>query len=414
MAAPVVTSISPASGPGDARTTVTLYGSGFGGATLITFEFPAPGTPEVMSPPDFAVINDGIIVLLTLDNHSDLDDDFYQYWGPVHITVTSPDGTSAQTAADEFTYIEYLAGVVPVGQLDRVALGSDASLVLTPVDDEGANLSLDSPATVQISDGGGVVIDTVAATISDDDSSIMVTIPTADLALLDTYSLLWTASASGTQMQWATELETCGGFYFTLAQYRAQGKEFSDAAAADIRRLRTSVEQFIDDRCEQAFVSRGAREVIQGDGTPTLVVSNKPVTEIYSIAVTQNGVTTTWTTPEIGTLGEAPSGMLQLPGYWAGVWAPGAEQPDVWPNGATIAIHYAYGLDHPSAKMSRAAAYLARLEAFPDTRMPPNAVLQSTEFGNFRIATPDKDHPTGIPWIDELLDREGHYIPAVG
>ena len=104
----------------------------------------------------------------------------------------------------------------------------------------------------------------------------------------------------------------------------------------------------------------------------------------------------------------------QLPGYWAGVWAPGAEQPDVWPNGATIAIHYAYGLDHPSAKMSRAAAYLARLEAFPDTRMPPNAVLQSTEFGNFRIATPDKDHPTGIPWIDELLDREGHYIPAVG
>ena len=301
-----------------------------------------------------------------------------------------------------------------LGQLDRVLTGADATLTLAPVDDEGASLTLAAPASVSIADGAGAAVDVVAATVSADASTLQATIPTADLALLDTYSLLWTAISSGTQMQWTTELETVGGFYFTLAQYRAQGKEFSDAAAADIRRLRTSVEQFIDDRCEQAFVSRGAREVVQGDGTPTLVVSNKPVTEIYSIAVTEQGVTTIWTTPEIGTLGEAPSGMLQLPGYWAGVWAPGTEQPDTWPDGATIAIHYAYGLDHPSAKMSRAAAYLARLEAFPDTRMPPNAVLQSTEFGNFRIATPDKDHPTGIPWIDELLDREGHYIPAVG
>ena len=309
-----------------------------------------------------------------------------------------------------------------VGQLDRVLIGADATLTLAPVDDEGESLTLAAPATVSIADGAGAAVQVgtdihgapiyaIAATVSADAGTLAVTIPAADLALLDTYTLTWTAAGGG---PWTTELETCGGFYFSYAQYRSQGKEFSGAAAADIRRLRLSVEQFIDDRCKQAFVARGAREVLEGDGTPTMVLANSPVTAIYSLTVTEKGVTTTWTTDEIAELGEAPSGMLRLPRWQTGSWPLGQGQPGIWPRKASVAIHYAYGLDHPSAKMSRAAAYLARLESVPDTRMPPNAVLQSTEFGNFRIATPDEDHPTGIPWIDELLDREGHYIPAVG
>jgi len=30
------------------------------------------------------------------------------------------------------------------------------------------------------------------------------------------------------------------------------------------------------------------------------------------------------------------------------------------------------------------------------------------------ISIAGKDRPTGIPEVDEVIDREGHYIPAVG
>jgi hypothetical protein len=297
-------------------------------------------------------------------------------------------------------------------QYDRCLVGQDASLSMAPTDEDGEPTAIGAPSSVVVCDGSGTQVkEPLAVTVAD---VLAVTIPASYLALLDTFTLTWSGKVGADTVSWDTTLETVGGFYFNFAQFRAQGDEFVSASAASVRGFRRAVEEFIEDRCKCAFVPRGQRESIAGDGSSTLVLAHEPIRQVYSLSVTEKGATADWTTEEIAALEGVDCGMLHLPERWTGAWPPGQQQPGVWKRDAVVTIHYAYGLDRPSPKMSRAAAYLARLEAFPDTRSSPNAVLQLTEFGNFRIATPDADHPTGIPWIDELLDREGHYAPSVG
>ena len=300
-------------------------------------------------------------------------------------------------------------------QYDRCLVGQDAAVSVMPTDEDGEAQALASPASVSIADGAGAAVGVdIPATVSEDGQSVAATIPAESLALLDTFTLTWAAKVGGSDVTWETELETVGGYYFTFAAFRAQGQEFAAAAATDVRLWRQSVEDFIERTTKCSYVPRGRRQRIHGDGSPTLVLERWPVRDVYSLSVEEGDATTVWTSEEIAALEGVDNGMLALPERWTGAWPAGQAQPGIWKHRSVVTIHYAHGLDRPSKRMSRAALYLARQEAFPDTRTPPNIVLQATEFGNFRVATPDVDHATGIPWIDELLDREGHAMPSVG
>jgi len=104
---PVVTSVSPVSGPTTGGTTVTISGSNLLGATAVHF-----GT---VASPSFTVTSDTTMSAQAPPGVA----------GMVDVTVTSPRGTSATGAADQFTYQTPgydLAGsdggvfVFPVGQ----------------------------------------------------------------------------------------------------------------------------------------------------------------------------------------------------------------------------------------------------------------------------------------------------------
>ncbi len=82
---PVVSSISPTSGPTTGGTTVTIIGSGFTGATSVTFG----GTAATFT------VNSSTSITATSPAHSA---------GTVDVIVTSPAGTSPNTTADNFTY----------------------------------------------------------------------------------------------------------------------------------------------------------------------------------------------------------------------------------------------------------------------------------------------------------------------
>jgi hypothetical protein len=82
---PVVTSLSPTTGPIAGGTVVTITGTGFTGATSVTFG----GTPAAVT----AVTATTITV--TAPAHTA---------GTVDVLVTTPSGTSANTAADNFIY----------------------------------------------------------------------------------------------------------------------------------------------------------------------------------------------------------------------------------------------------------------------------------------------------------------------
>ncbi len=84
--APTVSSISPSSGPTTGGTSVTIYGTNFIWATGVSFD----GTAA-----SFQNNSDGMITAVSPARSA----------GKVHVTVTSPAGTSAKTSADYFTYI---------------------------------------------------------------------------------------------------------------------------------------------------------------------------------------------------------------------------------------------------------------------------------------------------------------------
>ncbi|HEX4606911.1 MAG TPA: IPT/TIG domain-containing protein, partial [Urbifossiella sp.] len=84
--APGVTGVSPATGPTTGGTTVTVTGSSFAGATAVNF-----GSTTVTS---FISASDTQIVLAAPAGAT----------GTVDVTVVTPAGTSAASAADQFTY----------------------------------------------------------------------------------------------------------------------------------------------------------------------------------------------------------------------------------------------------------------------------------------------------------------------
>ena len=87
--APAITGLDPSTGPAAGGTTVTITGTGFTGATAVEF-----GTVAI-APEDFTVDSDTQITA-TSPPHPE---------GVVHVRVTTPVGESAQTSADEYSFV---------------------------------------------------------------------------------------------------------------------------------------------------------------------------------------------------------------------------------------------------------------------------------------------------------------------
>src|SRR5208337_4048938 len=90
VAAPTVTGLSPNSGP--MGTLVTIFGTNLAGATGVFF-----GT----APAVFTVVTGNSITATSPAGT-----------GTVNVTVTTPSGTSATSAADQFTYTAAVAPTV--------------------------------------------------------------------------------------------------------------------------------------------------------------------------------------------------------------------------------------------------------------------------------------------------------------
>ena len=86
--APTVTNVSPGSGPSTGGTSVTITGTGFSGATAVNFGSGNPAT--------FSVTNSTTITATAPSTGS---------LGAVDVAVTTPGGTSAASAADQYNYV---------------------------------------------------------------------------------------------------------------------------------------------------------------------------------------------------------------------------------------------------------------------------------------------------------------------
>lgn len=133
---PVVTRISPASGPLGGGTTVTITGSGFTGATAVDFG----GAPAA----SFTVTSDTSITATSPTAAS---------VGPVDVTVTTSPGTSATSSADQYSYIYSFTGFQPpidnLPTLNAVNAGQAIPVMFSLGADQGLNVLAPGYPTVQ-------------------------------------------------------------------------------------------------------------------------------------------------------------------------------------------------------------------------------------------------------------------------
>ena len=144
-----VTSVSAAAGPLAGGTTVTITGSGFIGATAVSFG----GTAAT----SFTVVSDTQITAVDPAGT-----------GTVDVTVTTPYGTSATSAADQFTYMQAptISGVTP---------GEGPMAGGTRVAITGSNLGTASTAAVEFG--------TAAATIVSDNGTQIIAISPSEVGI---------------------------------------------------------------------------------------------------------------------------------------------------------------------------------------------------------------------------------------
>jgi hypothetical protein len=105
---PVVTAISPASGPEAGGTQVTISGSHFTGATTVSF-----GATSATA----AIVNSDTSITATAPSDTD---------GIVDVTVTGPSGTSTAVTADHYTYLEPAPAITSVSPASGPETGGTA------------------------------------------------------------------------------------------------------------------------------------------------------------------------------------------------------------------------------------------------------------------------------------------------
>jgi hypothetical protein len=94
---PTVNSVSPAEGSTQGGTSVTIAGSHFSETSAVSFQSGSAASFKVNSPSSITAVSPAGSA------------------GTVHVTVTTPGGTSTETAHDRFTFVQPVAGPPPGG-----------------------------------------------------------------------------------------------------------------------------------------------------------------------------------------------------------------------------------------------------------------------------------------------------------
>jgi len=162
-AEPTVTAVSPASGPITGGTVMVITGTGFADVTAVTFG---------STPASSFTVNSDTSIIATAPPATAI--------GPVDVTVTTANGTSAVTSADQFTYTYVFTGFFPPVDnpptVNRVNAGSTVPVKfsLGGGNQESGVFAAGSPATQQYECTTGTPIGTpqpTAGTLEHDPST---------------------------------------------------------------------------------------------------------------------------------------------------------------------------------------------------------------------------------------------------
>lgn len=296
---------------------------------------------------------------------------------------------------------------MPTGTLTRVALSAPATLTHTFVVGETPTDAA-AGVTVTITDANGSAVVTAASAAHG--TTGVYTYALAGQALLARYTVAWTGTFSGSTVTETDYVEIVGGFFFNLADARDSDPALRDAARFSTAALASS-RQEVEDECEmicdRAFVPRYRRAVLDGSGSPDILLTDfrwaaegrsaADVRTIRSATVApQVGQTfVALTTTQLAALTVTADGLLRR--VDGGIWTEGVQN---------VVVEYEYGLNAPSSDLVRMAMVRLRDRlSIPLTGIPDRASsFTATDGGTFRLDMPDA-FKTGLPMVDAVYSR---------
>lgn len=259
----------------------------------------------------------------------------------------------------------------------------------------------DSSTTVAVTikDANGDTVQTANATSAGADTG-RYTLDLTPRATLDLLTVEWSATIAGAAVIEADDVEIVGGRLFTLADARASDPILSSTSKYPTAALTTALletEQELEEICDRSFFPRYRREVLDGTGTPELLLPGHDLRAIRaaSVAPRLDSTFTPLTGAQLGALALTPDGtVIRTDG-------------GVWPEGRrNVIVEYELGLVRPPADLVRASKTRFRTWCnVTHSGTPDRAVSFTTAEGtNYRIDQPGA-YKTGIPEVDAVYGR---------
>lgn len=203
----------------------------------------------------------------------------------------------------------------------------------------------------------------------------------------------WSGEFSGDTQEVIQEYEAVAAFLFPLSELRAMdglGDE-TTYPTTELSAVRDAVTDLFTEYTRTAFGETWAREVLDGDGSTSVILHYLPLKRVLSIKV--NGAARTATAARLSGLVDTSSALTT-----------GAQN---------VVVEYVYGRDTVPGDVKRAALKLARswlLES--SSSIPDRARMMTTQWGTFQLANATEDYPTGIPEVDSVLNRYSMRMPG--
>lgn len=281
--------------------------------------------------------------------------------------------------------------------MDRILRNTAAALSVTfDVDGTANDADADAVTVDVVREDGTVLIEAAAAANgADGDGTYSYTL--APQAQLDVLRLDWTASFAGVAQTVSTWVEVVGGFCVALADIRAQ-KNLDSAAkftTAELADARAWFEDLAEEHCGVAFAPRYHRDVLDGDGCSTALLSKLYPRQLIGVTVDDVVETTTgWALYDHGEV-RRPTGTFTC-------------------GDRNVSIAYEHGHQRAPAQL-RTAALIAIRDRLLDDETGRRQLSVTNEFGGTtRYAVAGDDRPTGIPEVDAVLNRLNETVPGIG
>lgn len=274
---------------------------------------------------------------------------------------------------------------------------------------DGTKVNPASAGTVTVRDAAGTVLSSGAAVIVGGNGhnlsgKLRYTPTAAQMANVNNLTVTWSNVVIGTDpaVTVTTRAEAVGELLFNEADARA----FDAGAMADanlypddvIRRNHNAIMDAIQGIVRYPLGRRNYREVLDGDGSPWLRLSEPYVQGIRTV---ETRSVQTWT----------PLTQGEMAGVIPSRWGMLTREDGYFPTGVQN-VRVSYDAGKPIARELQRAGLIILRQWLVKSNIPARALFQTTEQGQFRVAVASPDGRWfGLPEADAIIAR--HVEPAV-